>query len=64
MAKKKTNKSVIVLVLIVGIMAFLLSQLILGDIINSLSVLLEQISSIVISVIVSYFVLSELNKKK
>jgi len=63
MVKKKTNRSLMVLVLVVGIIAFLLSQLILGNIIVGISTLIENISSIVISVVISYLVVSELNKK-
>ncbi len=63
MVEQKTNRGIMIFVLIIGIMAFLLSQLILGDIVNGISTLVENISSIIISVVISYFVVSELNKK-
>ena len=64
MVKQKTNRGIMIVVLIIGIMAFLLSQMILGNIINGVSVLIENISSIIISVVISYLVVSELNKNK
>lgn len=63
MVEQNTNRGLMIIVLIIGIMAFLLSQLILGNIVIGISTLIENISSIVISVVISYLVLSELNKK-
>jgi len=60
MANRKVNKSTMAIVLILGIFAFILSQVLLGNLIEGLSVLIETISSIVISVVLSYLILSEM----
>lgn len=63
MVETKSNRGFMFIVLIIGIATFLLSQLLIGNFINGISVLIENISSIIISVVISYIVILEVNKQ-